>query len=150
MSELLARVLDDLCWLHTDTTGVWSSDLGNSSRRAVYSAASSCLQPPADVPDNPGLSASFSPTPDVDNQQDWHVSPQMRQQSVVFKNISQISVKMGTILGHCTCWLTDIQVLHVGTKWDLSYLILSGVWVRILNDGFASQPCRWSLKQNLF
>lgn len=27
--------------------------------------------PPADVPDYPGLSASFSPRPDVDAQQDW-------------------------------------------------------------------------------
>lgn len=55
--------------------------LGTPGRRAVYAAPSSRLQPPADVPDFPGLSASFSPTPDVDNQQDnqqdWHVSPQM-------------------------------------------------------------------------
>lgn len=149
MNKLLASVLDDLFWLHADTTGIWSSDLGNPRQESCLCCSAVLPAAPRRCPRLPRAfclvqshtrcrqSAGLTRVPS-------NVLAEFQKYLLAFRWDPERFFR--------TCWLTDVQVLKVVSEWELCYLILSGV-----SDGAFKKPldwplgsCTWSLRQNVF
>lgn len=101
MIVLLAKCLK-LCILFMDTCGVQSPDLGKSRQvKCFLCALLSCLQPPADVLDNPagGFGAHFRLTPDVQRRKGVNVHLDVVSQHLVHIDASSFALWLTYLTG---------------------------------------------------